>query len=87
MNIIMDYDKMKIDELKSLCKNNNIRGYSGKSKEKIIELLRSPIQTETSITKSNMVDNYTPDVLQGLYQRYKDNYEYISKLKVEKIFP
>lgn len=92
MNIIkMDYSKMKVSELKSLCKERKIKGFSGKTKPELIELLSLPVQPsknkKTAKPPQVLVDNYTPDVLQGLYQRYKDSYEYIAKLKDEKNLP
>ena len=85
----MNYDKMKVDELKCLCKERGIKGYSGKSKAELINLVSSVVQASSSgkTTKVSLVDNYTPDVLQSLYQRYKDNYQYTANLKKEKGLP
>ena len=35
----LDYKKMKVDDLRTLCKGRNIKGYSGKNKENLIAML------------------------------------------------
>jgi site-specific DNA-adenine methylase len=52
----MDYTKNTQKELKDICKERKIKGYSNKSKEEIIKLLQAPI--EVSIKKS--VKNTSP---------------------------
>jgi hypothetical protein len=84
----MNYDKMKVDELKCLCKERGIKGFSGKSKAELINLVSSDEPASSGkTTKDLLVDNYTPDVLHSLYQRYKDNYQYTANLKKEKGLP
>ena len=36
----MNYSKMKTDELKAICKEKNIKGYSRKNKEELIEMIK-----------------------------------------------
>ena len=48
----MDYYKKTIPELKVICKEKNISGYSGKTKEDIIKLL-SPICTDELVQNQN----------------------------------
>lgn len=36
------YSKMTIKELKQFCRDNNIKGYSGKKKADIIKLIKNP---------------------------------------------
>ncbi len=85
----MNYDKMKVDELKRLCKERGFKGFSRKSKPELINLVSSIVQASTQCKTSKELfdDNYTSDVLYSLYQRYKDNYQYISNLKKEKGLP
>lgn len=52
----MDYTKNTQKELKDICKERKIKGYSNKSKDEIIKLLQAPI--EISIKKS--VKNTSP---------------------------
>jgi DNA (cytosine-5)-methyltransferase 1 len=48
--IIMDYSTKSCKELITICKQNNIKGYSGKSKEEIIQLIvAKPILEENEI--------------------------------------
>jgi len=60
MNIItMDYSKMKVSELKSLCKERNIKGFSGKTKPELIELLSLPIQPSKKNKKNSKITTST----------------------------
>jgi len=38
--VVLDYKSMNKDELVQLCKERNIKGISGKSKDKLIEILQ-----------------------------------------------
>lgn len=42
----MDYSKKTLDELVGLCKEKNIKGYSGKKKKEIISILAKPTEVE-----------------------------------------
>jgi DNA (cytosine-5)-methyltransferase 1 len=51
----MDYSKMKCSELKALCKERNIKGYSTKDKEGLLELLnQDQVQPENTITENTV---------------------------------
>ena len=43
----MDYTKKSVAELKQLCKERNIKGYSNKNKKEMIQLLLAKMPTET----------------------------------------
>jgi hypothetical protein len=64
----LDLIKLNKKELITICKERGVKGYSNKSKEKLIQLIKtpnlSPLNTNTQ-KKSN--DNYTMDVLKKQY--------------------
>jgi DNA (cytosine-5)-methyltransferase 1 len=45
----MDYSKLSLKELVSLCKEKGIKGYSGKKKEALLALLSPPVPVTTSV--------------------------------------
>lgn len=48
----MDYSKKTREELISLCKHNGIKGYSGKKKEELLQLLSNPTPPEAPTTET-----------------------------------
>jgi DNA (cytosine-5)-methyltransferase 1 len=66
----MDYSKKTREELIAICKEKSIKGYSGKKKEAIIQLLATIhpiiITTETHITIKN-----DPSIIQNIMPKYK----------------
>lgn len=61
----MDYSKKTREELIALCKENNIRGYSGKKKEDVIKLLVEKNDTVNIIDSSHKLssNNITKPIL------------------------
>ena len=66
----MDYSKKTCEELIALCKENNIKGYSGKKKNDIIHLLTdkysNEITPDNAIVKNAIVDILPKTVLNNL---------------------
>ena len=59
MENFIDFEKMKIKDLHSYCKQNKIKGYSNKNKEQIISLIKSknliPSVIENTIVENNNI--------------------------------
>ena len=53
-NVSMNYNKKTIPELKSLCKERNIKGISGKSKAKLIAMLAPPTTEVAAKDETNL---------------------------------
>ena len=79
---IMNYSKMKKDDLKAICKELKIKGITGKKKEELIEMINkqrdaTPVSPKTDVkvkpsVKVEMVeDNYTKDLLKEQYALHK----------------
>ena len=67
----MDYSKSTLKELISICKENNIKGYSNKKKEDVIELLKDikkPIKEE-KVEKATTAATTTATTTQQLDQK------------------
>jgi hypothetical protein len=71
----MNYKTLTISELKKFCKNNNIKGYSGKKKQNIITLIENNITMpdilQNNNTTSQWIDKYNQDVLKEQYLLHK----------------
>ncbi len=89
-------DKFSVKELRKLCKDKNIKGYSNKKKEDLIKMLKSDIQDiqdiqdieekqetlETLENKSEtVIDEYNKDILKEQYKIHKDYISSRKKLK------
>jgi hypothetical protein len=62
-----DYKKMKVADLKQVCKDRNIKGITGKSKEELIKILTEPTLTvtpaEPTLTLEPAEPTFTPATL------------------------
>lgn len=61
-SISMDYTKKTRNELIAICKEKNIKGYSGKKKNEIVKLLSDSTVVESSVEPDNQMRQ---DVIQG----------------------
>ena len=79
----MDYSKKTIKELISLCKNNNIKGYSGKKKEDIISLIQlSSVVNKNQLESNQLESNELKDSPTNIHKKtmgqfYTTNSSYI----------
>ena len=62
----MDYLKKTNKELMKICKDRGLKGYSGKKKDILLEMLTSITKIETSVQ-----DSYTKDLLREQYALHK----------------
>jgi hypothetical protein len=80
----MNYSTMKKDELVTICRDRKIKGFSGKKKDELIEMitqsdatpvLASSIEAETDVKAEPAVkmteDTYTKELLKGQYALHK----------------
>ena len=65
---IMDYSKKTCKELFVICKEKNIKGYSKKKKEDIINLIqdKEPKQIEMTESKNDMTNDITNDMVNDM---------------------
>lgn len=64
----MDYSKKGREELIAICKENGIKGYSGKKKEDIIKLIQQNVTTDVKTEQSVIVEMAsTEDILSANY--------------------
>ena len=66
----MDYSTKTREELIALCKEKKIKGYSGKKKEEIIQLLTNITPIATTTETHNTINNAT-HIIENNIQKYK----------------
>ena len=83
----MDMQSKSKKELVSICKENNIKGYSNKGKKDIIDLINSKIETNIKIKQENEIieekqQQNTPVVIdeKDVGDLYKSNLEFLKTM-------
>jgi len=87
----MDYSKNSVKELKQICKDNNIVGYSKKNKTDLINIIKNKLSNKLSTIENDKsktqiiitndkskIDTYSKDTL---IEQYKIHKEYVIKRK------
>lgn len=79
----MDYFKNTNKELVEMCKERGIKGYSGKKRETLLELLVKTdskpdvnVTNQTHVVKTDIEDTYTEETLREQYASHK---EYVNR--------
>lgn len=77
-----NYDKLTINELKKLCKEKNIKNYSGKKKEDITKLLLE--KNKLTNIPTNPLINIPTNPLLNIFNNIIESNKYIKKCKSNK---
>ena len=83
-----DLSKLNVKELRLLCKQRCIRGYSGKNRQELIDMLEKFDNPKTPVniidkriqSKETVIDNYTQEILESRYKMYMADYIQTSKI-------
>jgi hypothetical protein len=67
----MDYSKKTNAELKIICKEQHIKGLSGKNKQQLIDMLQNKLPVIDKYTELPITDSYTPELLKEQYSLHK----------------
>jgi hypothetical protein len=80
----MNYSKKTIPLLKELCKERNIKGFSGKNKQALIRLLQAN-ETDIKVVSEQvcMTEKYTSEILKKYFYAHKNGVETFNAIHAE----